>query len=70
MPREGSPWAMAEPAMESPELGQPGGGCNRYALIGRVAQRVGRLTDVVLKEPRFGKDAAQLQSRRASVPAA
>ena len=57
-------------AVQPPELGQPGG-MQPLALFGRMAQRVGRLTDVVLQEPRFGqRRSAAAGSRRGSVPAA
>ena len=57
-------------AVQPPELRQPGR-VEPLALFGRIAQRFGRLTDVVLQEPGLGQRAANLQTaRRGAGPAA
>ena len=49
-----------QPAMEPPELGQTRR-VNPFALLGRLTKGIGRLAEIVLKEPRFGQGTAELQ---------
>ena len=54
MPREGSPLRNRQLAVQPPQLRQPGR-VQPLALVGRIAQRFGRLADVVLLEPGLGE---------------
>ena len=59
-----------QPAVQPPELGQPRR-IEPLALFGRIAERLGRLADVVLLKPGLGQGASDLErSRRGSGRAA